>query len=147
MSAANSEVSMKNKPSNEKETPALLCGHEDPVAFRELLAKVGDKWSIFSLLALSMLPGGRARFSELMKAIGSISEKMLSQTLRSLERDGLVLREVFAEVPPRVEYELTEMGLSLLPALQGLVDWVAHNSQQVEHARSRFDARKPTAAT
>lgn len=122
-------------------SPPLLCGHEDPVAFRELLTRVGDKWSIFSLLALSMLPGNRARFSELNRSLPGISEKMLSLTLRALEREGLVTREVFAEVPPRVEYELTAMGLSLLPALQGLVDWVAQNSEQVKAARSRFDAR------
>jgi len=120
--------------------PDLLCGFEDPVAFRELLTKVGDKWSIFVLLALSMLPRKRARFSELNRAIPAISERMLALTLRQAERDGLVTREVFAEVPPRVEYELTAMGKSLLPALQGLVDWVADNSSRVTVAREAFDA-------
>jgi DNA-binding HxlR family transcriptional regulator len=66
---------------------------------------------------------------------------MLALTLRHLERDGLVIRELFAEVPPRVEYELTPMGRSLLPALQGLVDWVAHNSKDVEAARAVFDSK------
>ena len=120
--------------------PDLLCGFEDPVAFRELLTKVGDKWSIFVLLALSMLPRKRARFSELNRAIPAISERMLALTLRQAERDGLVTREVFAEVPARVEYELTAMGKSLLPALQGLVDWVADNSSRVTVAREAFDA-------
>ena len=120
--------------------PDLLCGFEDPVAFRELLTKVGDKWSIFVLLALSMLPRKRARFSELNRAIPAISERMLALTLRQAERDGLVTREVFAEVPARVEYELTAMGKSLLPALQGLVDWVADNSSRVAVAREAFDA-------
>jgi len=93
------------------------------------------------MLALSMLPGERARFSELNRSIPAISERMLSLTLRNLERDGLVTRELFAEVPPRVEYELTAMGRSLLPALQGLVDWVAANAEGVKAARSSFDAR------
>ena len=119
----------------------LLCGHEDPVAFRELLTKVGDKWSILLLLGLSMMPRHRARFSELHKTIPQISERMLSLTLRGLERDGLVLREVFAEVPPRVEYELTAMGRTLLPTLQGMVDWVAGNADQVKQARAAFDGK------
>ena len=121
--------------------PGLLCGFEDPIAFRELLTKVGDKWSIFVMLALSMLPGERARFSELNRSIPTISERMLALTLRNLERDGLVTRELFAEVPPRVEYELTAMGQSLLPALQGLVDWVAQNSDKVKVARNVFDSK------
>lgn len=93
------------------------------------------------MLALSMLPGERARFSEINRSIPTISERMLALTLRNLERDGLVTRELFPEVPPRVEYELTAMGKSLLPALQGLVDWVAENSENVKVARTAFDAR------
>jgi len=119
----------------------FYVGTKIRVSFRELLTKVGDKWSIFIMLALSMLPGERARFSELNRSIPAISERMLSLTLRNLERDGLVTRELFAEVPPRVEYELTAMGRSLLPALQGLVDWVAANAEGVKAARSSFDAR------
>jgi len=131
---------MQDTETDQHGLPDLLCGFEDPVAFRELLTKVGDKWSIFVLLALSMLPRKRARFSELNRAIPAISERMLALTLRQAERDGLVTREVFAEVPPRVEYELTAMGKSLLPALQGLVDWVADNSSRVTVAREAFDA-------
>ena len=131
---------MPDADTDPEELPDLLCGFEDPVAFRELLTKVGDKWSIFVLLALSMLPRKRARFSELNRAIPAISERMLALTLRQAERDGLVTREVFAEVPARVEYELTAMGKSLLPALQGLVDWVADNSSRVTVAREAFDA-------
>ena len=131
---------MQDTQTDQHGLPDLLCGFEDPVAFRELLTKVGDKWSIFVLLALSMLPRKRARFSELNRAIPAISERMLALTLRQAERDGLVTREVFAEVPPRVEYELTAMGKSLLPALQGLVDWVADNSSRVTVAREAFDA-------
>ncbi|RYG70413.1 transcriptional regulator [bacterium] len=121
--------------------PLLVCGHEDPAAFRELLTKVGDKWSILILLGLSMMANDRARFSELGRMMPPISERMLSLTLRNLERDGLVTREVFAEVPPRVEYQLTSMGKSLLPALQGLVDWVAQNADQVNISRAVFDAK------
>lgn len=121
------------------DTPILTCGREDPVAFRELLTKVGDKWSVLILLGLAMMPDDRARFSALNRTIPAISERMLSLTLRSLERDGLVSREIFAEVPPRVEYELTGMGRTLLPALQGLVDWVADNGDRVNAARAKFD--------
>ncbi len=127
--------------SQSPEIRVLSCGHEDPAAFRELLTKVGDKWSILALLALSMMPGDRARFSELCRSLPPISERMLALTLRSLERDGLVRREVFAEVPPRVEYELTSMGRALLPALQGLVDWVAVHADGVKVARATFDAQ------
>jgi len=74
---------------------ASVCGHKDPAAVRELLTKVGDKWSIFLILSLAQLPGGRARFSELERAIPGISQRMLTVTVRSLERDGLVTRELF----------------------------------------------------
>ena len=89
MDAANREVSMAHQAAAQDLDVDLLCGFEDPIAFRELLTKVGDKWSIFVLLALSMLPGKRARFSELNRAIPAISERMLALTLRQAERDGL----------------------------------------------------------
>jgi DNA-binding HxlR family transcriptional regulator len=130
---------MKTGDPESPQIPELHCGHEDPVAFRDLLTKVGDKWSILILLGLSMLPRQRARFSELRRTMSPISERMLSLTLRSLERDGFVSREVFAEVPPRVEYELTALGKTLLPALQGLVDWVASNADQVKQSRAAFE--------
>ena len=120
---------------------ASVCGHKDPAAVRELLTKVGDKWSIFLILSLAQLPGGRARFSELERAIPGISQRMLTVTVRSLERDGLLTRELFPEVPPRVEYELTALGQSLLHPMQGLVDWVKENWQQVKESRIEFDAR------
>ncbi len=120
---------------------ATVCGHEDPAAVRELLTKVGDKWSIFLILSLAQLPGERARFSVLERAIPGISQRMLTLTLRSLERDGLLTREVFPEVPLRVEYELTALGRSLLLPMGGLVDWVKENWQQVKESRIEFDAR------
>ena len=101
---------------------------------------VGDKWSIFLILSLAKLLGNRARFSELERTIPGISQRMFTLTLRNLERDGLITREVFPEVPPRVEYELTSLGKSLLLPMQALVDWVATNWEQVKKAQSWFDA-------
>ena len=132
---------MKNAGKNKHLDPAAVCGHKDPTAVRELLTRVGDKWSIFLILALAKLLGGRARFSELERAIPGISQRMLTLTLRNLERDGLITREVFPEVPPRVEYEITSLGRSLLRPMQSLVDWVATSWEQVKKARSRFDAK------
>jgi len=131
---------MKNAGKNKQLDPAAVCGHKDPAAVRELLTKIGDKWSIFLILSLAKLLGGRARFSELERAIPGISQRMLTLTLRNLERDGMITREVFPEVPPRVEYEITSLGRSLLLPMQGLVDWVATNWERVKKARSRFDA-------
>ena len=120
--------------------PVAICRSSDPMAVRELLTKIGDKWTIFVVLSLDLL-GGRARFSGLERAIPGISQRMLSLTLKSLERDGLVVRELFPEVPPRVEYELTEHGKSLLRPTQGLVDWAKANWEHVRKAQAKYDAR------
>lgn len=135
---------MKKQTKNKTLDPLNLnvCSNKDPLAVRELLTKVGDKWSIFILLTLRKLPKSRARFSELERAIPGISQRMLTLTLRNLERDGLVTRELFPEVPPRVEYEITSLGKSLLEPLQGLVDWVTGHWDQVRKAQSRFDEQK-----
>jgi DNA-binding HxlR family transcriptional regulator len=114
------------------------------MAVRELLTKIGDKWTIFLILSLDLL-GGRARFSVLERAIPGISQRMLSATLKNLERDGMVIRELFPEVPPRVEYETTDLGKSLLRPTQGLVDWAKANWEQVREAQSKYDARQPPA--
>jgi DNA-binding HxlR family transcriptional regulator len=135
------EVSMKKGKSKKPLDSASVCGHEDPTAVRELLTKVGDKWSIFLILSLAQLPGERARFSEIERAIPGISQRMLTLTLRTLERDGLLTRELFPEVPLRVEYELTSLGRSLLLPMWGLVDWVKENWQQVKESRIEFDAK------
>jgi DNA-binding HxlR family transcriptional regulator len=74
-------------------------------------------------------------------SVGGISQTMLTATLRNLERDGMVVREIFPEVPPRVEYELTKLGLSMLEPMQGLIDWVAANWATVKKARERFDSK------
>lgn len=119
--------------------PAAICRTSDPLAVRELLSRIGDKWTIFVVLSLDLL-GGRARFSELERAVPGISQRMLSVTLKSLERDGLVTREVFAQVPPRVDYEITDLGRSLLTPTQGLVDWAKAHWEKVRAAQGRYDA-------
>jgi DNA-binding HxlR family transcriptional regulator len=120
--------------------PAAVCRSSDPMAVRELLTKIGDKWTIFLVLSLNLL-GGRARFSELERAVPGISQRMLSATLKNLERDGLVVRELFPEVPPRVEYQITQLGTSLLRPTQGLVDWAKENWKRVRDAQRKYDAR------
>jgi len=92
---------------------------------RKVLSKIGDKWSMLVLVTLHS--NGTMRFSEIYKTIGDISHRMLTVTLRSLEEDGLVSRRIYAEVPPRVEYRLTGTGDSLIPHLEGLVEWATDN--------------------
>src|ERR671918_557667 len=116
--------------------PRNLHVPEDCRAVSEVLARVGDKWTV---LVVSTLGDGPKRFNEVRRALGSISQRMLTLTLRGLERDGLVKRTVFPTVPPRVDYELTELGCSLLEPVTGLGDWVRHNRPAIEKARQRFD--------
>jgi DNA-binding HxlR family transcriptional regulator len=119
----------------------LMCKSEDTKPLREFLARVGDKWSILLVVTLATAPRHRARFSELQKTVEGISQRMLTTTLRQLERDGLLSREVFPEVPPRVEYELTDLGLSLLDPMRNLVRWVGSNWTSIKKAREVFDKR------
>lgn len=102
----------------------------------EILARVGDKWTV---LVVSLLGGGPKRFSELRRSIDGISQKMLTTTLRTLERDGFCTRTVFPTVPPRVEYELTDLGRDLLVPVKALGDWAVANRHRIEEARRRFD--------
>lgn len=104
---------------------------------REVLAIIGDKWA---LLLMPVLAEGPRRNGELLRRLGGISQKMLTQTLRDLERNGIVLRHDFQEVPPRVEYRLTALGTSLGRAVAALDQWVVENYRAVERARARFDA-------
>src|ERR1700726_3180673 len=104
--------------------PSNLHVPEDCRAVSEVLARVGDKWTV---LVVSTLGDGPKRFNELRRALGSISQRMLTLTLRSLERDGLVTRTVFPTIPPRVDYELTKQGLTLLEPIQALSDWADDN--------------------
>ena len=121
------------------EPVALMCKGDHAKAARELLTRVGDKWSILLVVMLARSPGQRARFSELHRLIDGISQRMLTTTLRNLERDGFLKRESFPEIPPRVEYELTALGLSLLKPMEHLVGWIGSNWPAIKEARELFD--------
>lgn len=108
---------------------------------RELLGRVGGKWTLLVIEALS--DGGELRFSRLQAAVGGISQKMLTKTLRQLERDGLVARRVHAVVPPRVDYRLTALGESLGESVCGVWLWVERHLGAVERSRKSYDARRP----
>jgi DNA-binding HxlR family transcriptional regulator len=97
---------------------------------RGILSRLGDKWSLLVLIALEV--NGTMRFNDIQKCIGDISQRMLTVTLRSLETDGLIERTIYAEVPPRVEYFLTESGNELLPYIQSLVSWAMKYSDNIE---------------
>lgn len=105
-------------------------------AVRDLIDRIGDKWS---LLIIGMLRTGQQRFGELQCRIPGISQRMLTLKLRSLERDGLITRTVHAEVPPRVEYELTEMGQTLIEPALGLALWAVKHQPAISEARKAFD--------
>jgi DNA-binding HxlR family transcriptional regulator len=124
--------------------PANLHVPEDCRAISEVLARVGDKWTV---LVVSTLGAGPKRFNELRKALGSISQRMLTLTLRGLERDGLVTRTVYPTVPPRVDYELTKLGRSLLEPVSELGAWARKNRSAIADARERFDRVAPGAAS
>jgi DNA-binding HxlR family transcriptional regulator len=116
--------------------PDNLHVAEDCRAVSEVLARVGDKWTI---LVVSELGHGPKRFNEIRRALGSISQRMLTLTLRGLERDGLVTRTVFPTIPPKVEYELTKLGRSLLEPVSGIGLWARQNRSAIQDARKRFD--------
>lgn len=105
---------------------------------RGVLDRIGDKWSMLMIIALASKPH---RFGALHRAIPDISKRMLTQTLRDLERDGLISRHVFATKPPSVEYRLAPAGQSLLVPLAGLIDWADSHQGEINAARSWFDAR------
>ena len=104
---------------------------------REVLNRVGDKWS---LLVVGALDGGPRRFNDLRRGIHGISQRMLTLTLRLLERDGLVTRTVFATVPPSVEYALTPLGRTLIEPVRALSQWARQHGHQIRAARMQFDA-------
>lgn len=117
------------KPGNPHET-------EDCRAVSAVLQRVGDKWTI---LVVQRLGFGPRRFNELRQDVGGISQKMLTTTLRSLERDGFVTRTVFPTIPPRVDYELTDLGRELLVPVRALGEWARTNIDRIYAARERFD--------
>jgi DNA-binding HxlR family transcriptional regulator len=107
------------------------------LAVREVLDRVGDKWSV---LIVGLLGDGSKRFSELRRSIEGISQRMLTLTLRGLERDGLVTRTVTPTIPPRVDYQLTASGRTLLEPITSLAEWSEKNRVVIQEARNRFDA-------
>jgi DNA-binding HxlR family transcriptional regulator len=106
---------------------------------RDLLDRIGDKWTVLVLGELAV--HGPCRFTQLRKQLSGVSEKMLTQTLRALERDGLVTRTVYPEVPVRVEYELTALGETLRQPLKALTEWSVRHIADVLAAREEYDAR------
>jgi DNA-binding HxlR family transcriptional regulator len=103
-----------------------------------ILSRIGDKWSV---LVVVMLGDGPMRFNEMRRTINGISQRMLTLTLRGLERDGFLTRTVFPTIPPRVDYELTHLGFSLLEPVRAMGQWAIQNAAVIEDARSRFDAK------
>lgn len=110
---------------------------------RQVLDRIGDKWSCLIVMALAQKP---MRFSELHRVMPDISKRMLTQTLRGLERDGLATRHVFPTKPPSVEYRLSPLGSSVLPSLRGLVDWAEANFGAIAASRQSFDRDMATVA-
>jgi DNA-binding HxlR family transcriptional regulator len=106
-------------------------------AVASVLARVGDKWGVLVIMQLS---DGPRRFNELKRIIGGISQRMLTLTLRGLERDGHVRRTIFPTIPPRVDYELTELGRGLIKPMQALGEWALAHVPEIERARAKFDA-------
>jgi DNA-binding HxlR family transcriptional regulator len=131
---------MKNKKIDWDKAKQLCEGltEEQDALTRELVSRIADKWSLWTMAVLAEA-GGALRFSRVMKQVEGISQKSLTKTLRGLERDGLVTRKVFAEVPPRVEYEITDFGLELLDQVAPLWAWVAQSVNLFQHARTKFD--------
>ena len=128
----------------------MLPGHihvpTDCRTVTEILSRVGDKWSVQVVVQLGT---GPKRFNELRRIVGGISQRMLTLTLRGLERDGLVTRTVYPTVPPRVDYQLTGLGCSLLNTVRALGQWAIQNRDEILEARRRFDgedARRSDAA-
>jgi DNA-binding HxlR family transcriptional regulator len=116
--------------------PGNLHVPADCRAVSDVLDRVGDKWSV---LVVVMLGNGPKRFNELRRSIATISQRMLTLTLRGLERDGLVTRTVFATIPPRVDYDLTDLGRSLLKPVDALGRWAREHHAAIVRARERFD--------
>ncbi|EGH12704.1 transcriptional regulator, HxlR family protein, partial [Pseudomonas amygdali pv. morsprunorum str. M302280] len=104
-----------------------------------LLSSIGDKWTV---LVVMLLRDGALRFSELKREIGGISQRMLTLTLRGLERDGLVVRTVYPTMPPRVEYELTPLGHDLRSPVEALGEWVLAHLDVIDQARLAFDGKR-----
>lgn len=123
---------MKNSSEKNHDFPNCSISH--------ILDRFGDKWSILIISILGHV--GKQRFNELNQQIGDISQKMLTVTLRSLEADGLVSRKLFHEIPPRVEYELTDLGRSLLPHIEQLAEWAGKHMECILANRAKYAQKK-----
>ena len=121
-------------------TPPDNCDPKVEALVNELIGRVADKWTMIILEVLH--EHGELRFTQLARRVSGISQKMLTQTLRQMERDGMVTRTVHAVVPPRVDYSLTELGGTLGAAFCGVWIWAEQNLVRVEEARAMFDGRK-----
>lgn len=115
-----------------------IFSHFEECPVRKVLNRFGDKWSILVLMVLGEVDN--MRFNKLHKTIGDISQKMLTVTLRTLESDGLVIRTIYPEIPPRVEYKITERGKSLLIHINKLVFWADENMEAILESREKFNA-------
>lgn len=123
----------------QREVPLSELGKDDPelgVLVRETIGRVADKWTMLALEVLE--EHGRLRFTRLGELIGGVSQKMLTKTLRQMEADGLLVRTVYPVVPPRVEYELTDMGHSLGAAFCGVWLWAEENREAIARSREAF---------
>jgi len=107
----------------------------------DLLQRLGDKWSMLVLVTLARTENHCLRFSEMMRQVTGISQRMLTTTLRNLERDGIVTRRIYPEVPPRVEYTMTERGKGMLVPVKELVDWMVREWPEIEKSRADYDAK------
>ncbi len=107
----------------------------DECPIRDVLDRLGDRWTV---LVLKTLEGGTLRFTEIRNRIEDVSQRMLAQTLRRLEQDGLVERKVYPTIPPRVDYTLTDLGLSMLVPLRAMVQWAVDNHEAIRTARAAY---------
>lgn len=113
-----------------------VCDSETHELTRDLMGQVADRWT---LMVVAALAEGPQRFSTIQALVAGVSHRMLSKTLRNLVRDGMVTRTAYAEVPPRVEYELTPLGWNLMDLARGFADWALHHGQRVRDNRAQFD--------
>jgi DNA-binding HxlR family transcriptional regulator len=123
-----------------EDCPSGATGEVSPCRARAVLQRVGDKWSMY---VIDLLGQGTMRFSELHRSIDGITARMLTVTLRGLERDGIVTRTIHPVIPPRVEYDLTPMGRTLLDAIGQLVTWADSHLPEISAAQAAYDAKRP----
>ena len=117
------------------------CSQRSLCPVKDIMATYGDKWSMYTVLLLGQHQ--KMRFNELRSGISGISQRMLTVTLRALEQDGILLRTIYPEVPPRVEYHLTELGESLLRQLLQLAGWAEENVEQIIRSRKAYESKSP----